>query len=133
MSEIQWIVNLMMKNELSEDVKKLCIERIGEVESLINNRYPIQSGFSLAQNGPANVVTGNLMGQQNVAVQSPHFHNMQGPPLSQAQISDMQRTQAAQIPQLIPRLPAEQLKEIITGGGPMTSIRGPNKMRGHVK
>lgn len=113
MSEIQWIINLMMKHKLPEAVKNLCIERIGEVEARISietnkptgpiQHYAVLSG---AQGPQQSASTLAAMARQETNAQSPLIHNAS--------------------------LPIQMPKEVITGGGNMTSIKGPNKMRGRL-
>ena len=35
-TDIQWLLSLLLNYELSPEVKKLCLERIGEVEAKLN-------------------------------------------------------------------------------------------------
>jgi len=50
MTEIQWLLNLMLNYELSPDVKKLCLERIGEVESKLNAAPATPAPVRVVQN-----------------------------------------------------------------------------------
>lgn len=115
MSEIQWILNLLMNYQLPDEVKKLCLDRIGEVEKKLNEprQAPIQhaqhpmavnipprSGISLAQARDEMLQAG-----------------MQGP-----------MGQGSLMPPVIP-----QQQEVITSIGPGgSSTRGPNKLRGRL-
>lgn len=100
MSDIQFLINLIMNHSLTEDAKKLCLERIGEIEE--------------------------RQAKQFVSPQPFVQHTPFTPPISQAQIRDMQ---SVPVQASIPKLP-----EITTGGSGsgLTSIRGPNKMRGRI-
>ncbi len=114
MSDIQFLINLIINYNLTEDAKKLCLERIGEIEKRAPITYPpIHQSYQPPQYpGPSPVAQAQI-------------------PMSAAQLRDMQSSQDPVAP------PAQLLKlqaqgEVITGGTSGTSIRGPNKMRGRL-
>ena len=103
MSEIQFIIHLMMKYDLPEEVKVVCLERIGEVEGKLTAIPAMNPYHNVAPPKPPG---------------SPY-------PLSQAQIAD------SIAPTSVAMVPINQPDQIITGGGNGTSIRGPNKFKRH--
>jgi len=105
MSDIQFLINLIINYNLTEDAKNLCLKRIGEIEE--RNAKP-QPMYTL----PREVLPNPIQ-----------------PQISQAQLRDMQAAPT------VPPAQLQALKaqgEVITGGTSGTSIRGPNKMRGRL-
>jgi hypothetical protein len=123
MTEIAWLVKFMTQQQLTEEGKKACIERIGEVEERINARQsPIPTYPPIHQTYPQPVIS-PIVGQ---------------PPLSQAQLRDMAQLAAPTIniapshPALTPHTQLTPIKEVITSQSNGGSTRGPNKMRGRL-
>ena len=105
MTEIAWIVSLLMTDGLPESIKKMCLERISEVEG----RQPVIQHRPVQQYNPIPVQPFS-------------------PPVSQAQLADMAVIQHQQAP--IPKL--NPMQEVVTSQSSGGSTRGPNKMRGRL-
>lgn len=98
----------MINYKLDDEVKKLCLERIGEVEGKLS---PYGNTSFIATAPAAQIPKGS------------HY------PLSQAQMADLAQT--AQIQSSAPKTPYNSPVEVVTGGGNGTSIRGPSKFKRH--
>lgn len=98
MTEIQWIIHLMTNCPLDESVKRLCLERIGEVEKKLMQ---------------GTVVIPSLNHQPGIGQ----------PPISAAQARDMALSNAI-APQLPPKVVPQEVVQNLGNG---TSLRGKRK------
>ena len=107
MTEIQWIVNLMLNHPMSDDMKKLCLERISEVESKFSQPKINQ-----------NILPASL--------------NTYVPPIGPSATTHIPPPVSMPLQAPITVEALKSMGDIVTGGGNGTSIRGPNKMRGRL-
>lgn len=119
MSEIQFLVTLLTQYELNDEVKKLCIERIGEVEKMGKVPFPTpqrQIPVSYNQDIPVQAAsTLAAMARQqgeDMAVIAPQAN------LSASTASRVSNT--------------DLTKEVVTSSSSYGSTRGPSKMRGRL-
>lgn len=135
MTEIQWIIHLMMNHQLPDEVKKICLERIGEVETKINSNrqfignssnnpqpYP---GMVPAHIGPSSIGIGPTMGPPISAAQAKFQAEM-----SQQQIDQLvTQPLAVAAPHVQPIKQYQAPAEVVTSTTSFGSTRGPNKLR----
>ena len=109
MTEIRWLINLMTKHELSDEVKAICLERIGEVEENLTAK-PMQPNQGYAMQGQPVITLATGVAPQAAST-----------------LAALARQEMAPPPPPVQATPVPISREIVTGGGNGTQIRGKRK------